>query len=125
MKVFVVTRQGRPLMPTTPRKARLLLKKGKARIHSREPFTIELLYGSSGYVQPATLGIDAGYANVGFSAVNEKEELLGGELKLLKGMSERLKGRRMYRTGRRSRLRHRKARFGRCVANGQKLTLRV
>jgi len=32
MKVYVVNKDGRPLMPTTPRKARLLLKEGKAKI---------------------------------------------------------------------------------------------
>jgi 5-methylcytosine-specific restriction endonuclease McrA len=98
-------------MPTTPRKARLLLKNGRAKIVRREPFTIQLLYGSSGYVQPVTLGIDAGYETVGFSAVNEKEELLGGELKLLEGMSKRLGERAMYRRQRRSRQRHRQPRF--------------
>ena len=111
MKVCVLNKYGRPLMSTTPRKARLLLKERKAKIHSREPFTIELVYGSSGYTQPATLGIDAGYSHVGYSAVNEREELLGGELKLLEGMSERLEERAKYRTQRRSRLRHRKPRF--------------
>ena len=36
MTVFVVNREGRPLMPTTPRKARLLLRDGKARIFCRK-----------------------------------------------------------------------------------------
>ncbi len=77
-------------MPTSPRKARILLKEGKAKIYSRDPFPIQLLYNSRGYTQPATLGIDSGFENIGFSAVNEKEELLGGELRMLKGMSERI-----------------------------------
>ena len=63
-------------MPTTPRKARLLLKSGQARIFKRTPFTIQLIYGSSGYVQYVKAGIDAGYQNIGFSAVTEKK---GGE----------------------------------------------
>ena len=111
MKVYVVNKDGRPLMPTTPRKARLLLKKGKARVYSREPFTIQLVYGSSGYTQPTVLGIDSGYSHIGFSAVNEKEELIGGELKLLGGMSERLIERSKYRRARRNRLRYRRKRF--------------
>lgn len=111
MKVHVINKHGRPLMPTTPRKARLLLKSGKAKIVGRDPFTIQLVYGSSGYTQPVDLGIDAGYENIGFSAVNEKEELIGGELKMLKGVSERVTEKRKYRRTRRNRLRYRKPRF--------------
>lgn len=111
MKVYVINKYGRPLMPTTCRKARLLLKNGKARIYRREPFTIQLIYGSSGYVQPATLGIDAGYQNIGFSAVNDKQELIGGFLKMLQGMSERITEKRKYRRTRRNRRRHRQCRF--------------
>ena len=98
-------------MPTTPRKARLLLKSGQAEIASRSPFTIRLRYGSSGYKQDVTLGIDAGYQTVGYSAVTDKEELIGGEATLLNGMSERLKEKTMYRRNRRSRKRYRKPRF--------------
>jgi hypothetical protein len=111
MKVYVINKDGRPLMPTTPRKARRLLKSGKAKVAKRDPFTIQLIYGSSGYTQPVDLGVDAGYENIGFSAVNEKEELLGGTLKMLKGMSERITERSKYRRTRRHRLRHRKPRF--------------
>ena len=32
MKIFVIGRNGLGLMPTTPRKARILIKEGKARI---------------------------------------------------------------------------------------------
>ncbi len=85
MKVCVINQHGQPLMPTTPRKARRLLKAGKAQIVERTPFTIQLLYGSTGYTQPLTLGIDAGYATVGFSAVTEQEELVGGGAEALGG----------------------------------------
>jgi hypothetical protein len=111
MKVYVLNKHGRPLMPTTPRKARWLLRIGKAKIVRREPFTIQLIYGSSGYTQPVDLGIDAGYENIGFSAASKNQELLGGELKMLKGMSERITEKRKYRRTRRNRLRHRKPRF--------------
>lgn len=111
MKVYVLNKHGRPLMPTTPRKARLLLKNGQAKIVGRDPFTIQLIYGSSGYTQPVDLGIDAGYQHIGFSAVNEKEEVLGGELKMLEGMSERITEKRKYRRIRRNRLRYRQPRF--------------
>ena len=108
VKVFVLNKDGKPLMPTTPRKARLLRESGQAKVVGHDPYTLQLLYGSSGYVQPVTVGLDAGYATVGFSAVTDKEELLSGELTLLKGMSERLKERGMYRRQRRSCLRHRR-----------------
>lgn len=111
MKVFVVNKHGRALMPTTPRKARLLLSRGKARIFKRTPFTIQLIYGSSGYVQDVKAGIDAGYKNIGFSAITEQEELFGGEVKMMIGMSERLTECRKYRNQRRTRKRHRQSRF--------------
>jgi hypothetical protein len=111
MKVFVINKDGRPLMPTTPRKARILLESGKAKITDRDPFTIQLICGSSGYIQLVTLGVDAGYGTIGFSAITAKEELIGGELNLLPNVSERLTERRKYRVQRRNRLRHRAPRF--------------
>jgi hypothetical protein len=95
-------------MPCSARKARVLLKEGKAKPISREPFKIQLLYGSSGYKQPITLGVDSGYKYIGYSAVTKKTELMGGTFNLLKGISERLKERASYRRTRRGRLRYRK-----------------
>lgn len=111
MKIFVQNKENNPLMPTNPRKARLLLKTGKAKIVKHDPFTIRLVHGSSGYNQPVVLGIDSGYNDIGFSAVSKNEEIFSGELTLLKGHSERLKERKMYRRTRRSHLRYRKPRF--------------
>lgn len=45
-------------MPTTPRKARVLLATGQAEIMGRDSFTIQLIYGSAGYIQPVTLGFE-------------------------------------------------------------------
>lgn len=111
MKVCVINQHGRPLMPTTPAKAKKLLKSGRAKIVGRDPFTIQFLYGTRGYTQPITLGIDAGYETVGYSVVTEKEELVGSEMKLLEGVSERITERRQYRRTRRHHLRHRAPRF--------------
>ncbi|HII02581.1 TPA: paclitaxel/taxanoid biosynthesis susceptibility protein TS1 [Methanosarcinaceae archaeon] len=111
MKVFVINNNGNPLMPTTPRKARILLKSGKAEVVQRIPFSIRLLYPTGNATQPITLGMDTGYSNVGFSAVTEKEELIAGEVQLLTGMVERNQERTMYRRTRRNRLRHRKPGF--------------
>ncbi len=110
-KVFVLNRHGTPLMPTTPRKARKLLKARKATIYRHEPFAIQLVTGSSGYKQQINLGIDLGYTTIGFAAITEREELFTGELRLLEGMSERITARRLYRTQRRQRKRHRPPRW--------------
>lgn len=111
MKVCVINQHGRFLMPTIPAKAKKLLKRGRAKIVGREPFTVQLLYGTRGYTQPITLGIDAGYKTVGYSVITEKEELVGGEMQLLEDVSARITQRRQYRRTRRHRLRHRAARF--------------
>ncbi|GBE55725.1 CRISPR-associated endonuclease Cas9 [archaeon BMS3Bbin15] len=102
---------GKPLMPTTPGKARILLKQGKATVIQRTPFTIQLCYLTGKYKQDIELGIDAGYSTIGFSATTEKKELLSGELTLRKRISKLLKQRRSYRRARRNRLWHRKSRF--------------
>jgi hypothetical protein len=109
--VCVLNQNGRPLMPTTPRKARILERSGKAKRVGYRPYTIQLTYGTRGHVQPITLGIDAGYLHIGFSSVTESKELVGGELALLQGMSERITEKARYRRVRRSRLRHRPSRF--------------
>ncbi len=111
VSVYVVSMRGDPLMPTTPRKARLLLKEKKAKVMIRSPFTIQLNYSTEETTQPITLGIDSGYATVGFSAVTAKKELLVGELYLRMDTSKNLRDRRMYRRKRRSRLWYRKPRF--------------
>ena len=58
MFVFVLNKNGEALMPCKPRTARLLLKVKKAKIVSYKPFTIKLIYGSSGYKQSINVGID-------------------------------------------------------------------
>lgn len=98
-------------MPTTPQKARRLLKQNKAKVVSRKPFVIQLTIATGETKQSVKLGIDSGYQHIGFSAITEIQELISGELNLLQGISERIKKRRMYRTQRRNRLRYRKPRF--------------
>jgi hypothetical protein len=109
--ISVISKNGEVLMPCSSRKARILLKNGKAKVVSHAPFTIKLVYGSSGYKQPVTLGIDSGYTYIGFSAMTETKELFGGELTLLGGISERLTERARYRRVRRNHLRYRKPGF--------------
>ena len=66
-------------MPCSPRHARLLLKRGQATALQRTPFTIRLLYGSIGYKQPVSLGVDAGTKHIGVSATTNKRVLYEAE----------------------------------------------
>lgn len=110
--VYVISIDGKPLMPTSNAKSRILLKEKKAIVKELKPFTIQLNYKTeTEYTQEIILGIDSGYNNVGFSAVTNKKELIVGELKLLQGMKERLLDKARHRKIRRSRLRHRKPRW--------------
>ena len=111
MLVYVQNKHGKPLMPTNPAKARILLKEGKAKVISRKPFTIQLLFGSSGYKQELTLGVDTGYEKIGVSVVSENAEVFSAEVKLRTDVSKRVTEKRLYRRGRRGRLRYRKPRF--------------
>ncbi|MHA1967369.1 MAG: RNA-guided endonuclease IscB [Candidatus Hodarchaeales archaeon] len=111
VKIFVLNMRGQPLMPTTPRKARILLKEKKAKVIRRTPFTIQLNYPTAEFKQRIALGVDAGYSKVGFSAITNLQELLAGELTLRKDVSKKLDDRRMYRRKRRSKLWYRKTRF--------------
>ena len=43
LRVFVKNQRGEALMPCSQRKARLLLKEGKAKIIGYKPFTIQLV----------------------------------------------------------------------------------
>ncbi len=73
--VYVISKHGKPLMPCKPQKARRLLKEQKAKVVKRTPFTIQLLYGSSGYKQDVILGVDAGSKTIGVSASTENKEV--------------------------------------------------
>ncbi len=112
MFVYVLNCHGQPLMPCQPRKARLLLKEGKAKVVKMVPFTIQLLYGSSGYKQEVSLGVDAGTQHIGVSATAEQKVLFEAEVLPRTDIQELLATRLQYRRARRSRkTRYRKARF--------------
>ena len=120
-KVFVIDCHGCPLMPCNPSKARRLLRDGKAKVKHRTPFTIQLLYGSSGYKQPVILGVDAGSKTVGLSASTGTEELFAAEMKLRNDVVDNLSTRRGLRRARRNRkTRYRKARFNNRVHSKHK-----
>lgn len=110
--VYVLNKHGEPLMPCSPRKARVLLKLNKACVVKRTPFTIKLLYGSTGYKQPITLGVDAGSKHVGLSASTETHELYREEMSPRNDVVKLLSKRRELRRSRRNRkTRYRAPRF--------------
>ena len=111
MKVFVLNMHGEPLMPCSPRKAKVLLRDGKAKVLRRNPFTIQLEYGSSGYRQKLTLGVDTGHGEVGLSVVSETQEVFSAVATMRNDISDLMTTRRMYRRNKRNRLRYREPRF--------------
>lgn len=111
MRVYVINQRKEPLMPTTPCKARKLLKQGKAKVVKREPFTIQLLYATGETKQDITLGVDAGSKIIGLSATTDKQELFSAEVELRNDIVDLLSTRREFRRTRRNRLRYRKPRF--------------
>ena len=111
MFVYILNKNGEALMPCKPRKARVLLKEKKAKVVNRTPFTIQLLYGSSGYKQPVNLGVDAGSQYIGLSATTHKKELFKATVELRQDISGLLESRKILRRNRRNKLRYRPARF--------------
>lgn len=110
--VYVISVEGKPLMPCKPAKAKKLLKSGKAKVVRRFPFTIKLNFRCENITQEITFGMDAGYKEVGISATTEKKELASGTVKLDDKTSSRLTDRAMYRKFRRNRHHwYRKPRF--------------
>lgn len=111
--VYVISKNGQPIMPTEDhRKVRLLLQSGKARVVRRTPFTIQLLGASHCFTQDVTLGVDAGSRYVGLSATTEKKELLAAELRPRNDVVRLMSNRRELRRSRRNRAtRYRAARF--------------
>ena len=111
MLVYVLSKDGKPLMPCKEAKARKLLRDGKARVVRRTPFTIRLEWDCECQIQPVTLGVDTGYKNVGLSAVSDDKELFSSETLLRTDIQKLLSERRQYRRTRRNRLWYRQPRF--------------
>jgi hypothetical protein len=111
--VYVISKDGKPLMPTKRHgKVRRLLEQGLAKVVRREPFTIQLLYDTTTYTQPVTVGVDIGSKTVGISAITNKQELFSAEVELRQDIRKLLLKRREYRSFRRYRKRrYRKPRF--------------
>jgi 5-methylcytosine-specific restriction endonuclease McrA len=71
MSVYVIDKRKQALMPCTEKRARLLLERGRARVHRIYPFTIRLVDRVAGNTQPLTLKLDPGSKQTGISIVRE------------------------------------------------------
>lgn len=72
-RVFVLGKEGKPLMPCHPARARQLLRAGRARRVRLEPFTIQLHDREGGAVQPMRLKVDPGSRGSGIALVVQCE----------------------------------------------------
>ncbi len=121
MFVYVLNKHGKPLMPCNPRKARVLLNSKKAVVVKQTPFTIQLKYGSSGYKQPISLGVDAGSKHIGIAATTETNVLYAEELDPRDDVVKLISVRRQNRRARRNRkTRYRQVRFNNRVHSKHK-----
>jgi len=113
MKVYVINKHGRPLMPCSPRTARLLLRDKAAKVIKRDPFTIKILVGVKGYTQDLTLGIDPGSRYIGSAVRDDKNQAYYlSQVEQRTDVKANMDQRRMYRRTRRNRkTRYRKPRF--------------
>ena len=111
--VYVINKCGQPLMPTERHgKVRRLLKSGKAKVIKRCPFTIQLLYDTTNFVQEVTLGVDSGSKHIGLSATTKDKVLFESDIELRNDIVDLLSVRREARRARRNRkTRYRKVRF--------------
>jgi 5-methylcytosine-specific restriction endonuclease McrA len=118
MAVFVLDKKHKPLMPCSEKRAKLLLKKKRARIHRLYPFTIRIIDRTvqESNLQPVRCKIDPGSVTTGIAIVRENK----GEQRVISlielkhrgaAISETLKSRASLRRKRRYNLRYRPPRF--------------
>jgi len=100
-------RDGHPLMPCTPAKARKLLRAGRASVVKRCPFTIQLSWQCEGCVQEVRAGIGKGSHITGICCVGNGKALFSAEIHHRKDVKDRMDDRRVRRRARRSRKRYR------------------
>ena len=114
MFVYVLDKNGQPLMPTSRfGKVRRLLRDKQAKVVKRCPFTIRLLYEpKTKIVQDIVLGVDTGSKHVGVACVGNDKVLYQAQVELRDDIKKKMDSRRVYRRNRRFRkTRYRKPRF--------------
>ena len=105
MRVPVLDTHRNQLMPTTPTRARLLLKQGRARPYWNKLgiFCIILTYEVTSANQPLVVGIDPGSSFEGWSVVGTKETVLNGMSETPNHVKNAIETRRTMRRARRFR----------------------
>jgi len=124
MLVYVQNIDKQPLMPTSPAKARILLKIGRAKVVHTTPFTIRLTYVVANHVQPLTHGVDTGSTTIG-SAVTDNDEnvVYTAEVQLRNDIAKKMERRKEYRRNRRNRkTRYRRPKWAKLKARKDKDT---
>lgn len=114
MFVYVLDKNGQPLMPTSRfGKVRRMLRDKKAKVVQRCPFTIRLLYEpETKIVQEVVLGVDTGSKHVGVACVGNDKVLYQAQVELRDDIKKKMDRRRVLRRNRRNRkTRYRKPRF--------------
>ncbi len=114
MRVPVLSKQGLPLMPSKPSRARRWLKEGKARIIHNDLgiFQIQLTVDTGEETQPIVVGVDPGKLYTGIGVQSAKFTLWLAHLQLpFKTVKDRMEQRAMMRRGRRGRRINRKIAF--------------
>jgi len=114
MFVYVISKDGQPLMPTSRfGKVHRLLRDKKAKVVRRCPFTIKLLYEpETSVVQNVVLGQDTGSKYMGTACVANDKALYQSEVTLRDDIKKKMDNRRGFRRNRRQRkTRYRKPRF--------------
>ena len=112
--VYVISKDGQPLMPTERcGKVYRLLKNKQAKVVRRCPFTIRLLYEpESLIVQEVVLGQDTGSKHIGTACIGNNKVLYQSNVELRDDIKSNMDGRRQVRRFRRNRkTRYHKARF--------------
>ena len=112
--VYVLNKDGQPLMPTSRYgKVKHLLKSGKAKVVKSCPFTIKLLYESTIYTQNLILGVDTGSGTIGTAVSRDNGDIVYmSEVVLRNDITDKMTQRSKYRRIRRNRkTRYRKARW--------------
>ena len=118
--VYVLNKNGEPLMPTNRcGKVRWLLKSKQAIVAKRTPFTIKLLYDTNEYKQSLTLGVDTGSKHIGISVTSNTKEVFAGQVELRQDVSDLISAKHKARRTRRNHLRYRAPRFNnRAISEG-------
>lgn len=112
--VYIISKDGQPLMPTKRSgKVYRLLKTKQAKVVRRCPFTIKLLYEPETLiVQKVVLGQDTGSKHIGTACLANDKVIYQSQVELRDDIKSKMDSRRQARRNRRNRkTRYRKARF--------------